>query len=332
MDMVVLASVTRSSFEDNFSPKVYGEDAKGLVERYKQAEDQAWRLAAQVLDSKQLDELKKSIDQWRADNPGQHYESFVRLHNLYKPEAAREDQFKTPGSVFGLLCLDPFAGLDPAAREIEMSRHTAERAMYLFQRMPQLLDWQLSLVLSKSLAMPEIRDLLAAADRLSMAAEEFPKHITEERVAVVKDLNANDAMLRSLLAELRETLGAGGDAANSVNRTLLTLNSLVASCEKGSTPGPTNAAAAKPFDVAAYGASATQIACAAREVNALVNSVDQKMLPQAEAAICRARSVSTELVDHVFRRAVAFVLIAFAGAVAAMLSYRAVVTRLLKMK
>lgn len=80
MDMTVLVSLTRSSFEDYLVPKVYGADAKGVIEKYRKAEAQVWELAAQVMDARQLDELKQYIDQWRKENPEQHYVSFVRLH------------------------------------------------------------------------------------------------------------------------------------------------------------------------------------------------------------------------------------------------------------
>ena len=332
MDMTVLVSLMRASFEDYLVPKVYGADAKGVIEKYKKAEAQAWELAAQALDAKQLDELKQSIDQWRTENPDQHYVSFVRLQHLHKAKASKDHDAQTYGSIFSLLFLDPFAGLDPAAREMEMSRHTAERAMYQFQRMPRMLDWQLNLVLSKSLAMSEIQNLLASADRFSTAAKDLPKQIAAERVAIIRDLDANGPRLQALLGELRKTLEAGGVAADSINATVLALNSFVASCEKESTQGITNSPSSSPFDVTEYGTSAARISDAARELDTLVNSVDQKILPQAEAVIGRAKSAGTELVDHVFWRAVECILIMFAGAVAAMLLYRAVTMRFLKVK
>lgn len=332
MDMTVLVSLMHSSFEDYLVPKVYGADAKGVIEKYEKAEAQIWELAAQVMDAKQLDELKQSIDQWRKENPEQHYVSFVRLQNLRKAKASKDNDSQTYGSIFSLLYLDPFAGLDPAAREMEMSRHTAERAMYQFQRMPRMLDWQLSLVLSKFLALSEIQDLLASSDRFSMAARDLPKQIAEERVALIRDLDANEPRLQALLGELRKTLEAGGVAADSMNATVLALNNFVASCAKESTQGITNSPSSRPFDVTEYGTSAGRISDAAREMDTLVNSVDQKILPQAEVVIGRAKSAGAELVDHMFWRAVALVLITLAGVIAAMLTYRAVAIRFLKVK
>ena len=332
MDMTVLVSLTRSSFEDYLVPKVYGADAKGVIEKYKKAEAQVWALALQVMDAKQLDELKQSIEQWRTDNPDRHYVSFVRLQNLHKAKGAKDEKSQGYGSIFSLLFIDPFAGLDPAAREMEMSRHTAERAMYQFQRMPRMLDWQLSLVLAKSVAMPDIQNLLASADRFSMAAKDLPKQIAEERAAIIRDLDANEPRLRAWLAEFRKTLEAGGVAADSVNTTVLALDSFVAGFAKETKQGVTNAASSRPFDVREYGASAARISDAAREMDTLVNSVDEKMLPQAEAVIGSAKSVGTELVDHVFWRAVAFLLITLVCVVTAMLLYRAIAMRFLKVK
>jgi len=62
-----------------------------------------WEFAAQIMDAKQLDELKQSIDQWRKENPEQHYVSFVRLQNLHKAKASRDDNSQPYGSIFSLL-------------------------------------------------------------------------------------------------------------------------------------------------------------------------------------------------------------------------------------
>jgi hypothetical protein len=332
MDMTVLVSLTRSSFEDYLVPKVYGADAKGVIKKYRKAEAQVWELAAQVMDAKQLDELKQSIDQWQTENPEEHYVSFVRLQDLHQSKASKDDESQTYGSIFSLLYLDPFAGLDPAAREVEISRHTAERAMYQLQKMPRMLDWQVSLMLSKYLAIPAIQNLIASAERFSTAAEDLPKQIAEERVAIIRELDANEPRLEALLTEFRTSFEAGGDAADSVNEAVLTIDNFVAGCNKESTPGITNSPAAKPFDVTEYGTSAARISAAAREMDTLVNSVDQKILPQAEAVIGHAKSAGAELADHMFWRAVEFLLILFAGAVFAMLLYRAVAIRFLKVK
>lgn len=331
MDMTVLVSLMRSSFEDYLVPEVYGADAKGVVEKYKNAEVQVWELAALALNAKQLDELKQAIDQWRTENSEQHVVSFVRLQNLHKvnTKTFKDAESQSYGSIFGLLFLDPFAGLDPAAREMEMSRHTAERAMYQFQRMPRMLDWQLSLLLSKSLVMPEIQDLIASANRFSMAAEKFPEKIAEERAALVRDMAANEPKLQALLTEFRTSLDAGGDAADSVNEAVLTINNLVARFDKSAMP---HSPVVKPFDVQEYGIVATQISAAAREINSLISAADQKALSSSESAITHAKSAGTELVDHLFKRAVLFVLIMISGVVVAMLLYHAVAVRVLKVK
>lgn len=195
-----------------------------------------------------------------------------------------------------------------------------------------MLDWQLNLALSKSAAMPEIQNLLASADRFSTAAKGLPKQITEERVAIIRDFDANEPRLHALLTEFRRSLDAGGDAADSVNEAVLTINNFLARLDEISIPGTTNSLPAKPFDVLEYGKAATQIAGAAREINTLISSLDQKVLSQSEAAIVHAKSAATELVDHMFKRAVMFVLIMISAVFVAMLLYRAVAMLFLKVK
>ena len=76
------------------------------------------RRATKVLTEGQLAELRSVIEQWVKENPGQYYVSHVRFTDFAttKRMTADSPQAKAPGSVFGLLYLDPLAGLDPVAR------------------------------------------------------------------------------------------------------------------------------------------------------------------------------------------------------------------------
>lgn len=69
LDMVVLSTLSRMVVEDHWVGERYGDRALALQEIQHSLESKAWRLAEDVLDPDQINELHEAIDQWRAQNP-----------------------------------------------------------------------------------------------------------------------------------------------------------------------------------------------------------------------------------------------------------------------
>src|SRR6187551_487229 len=152
LDLTVLVSVTRSAAEGNWSAG-FGDSVQPLIAGCRSAETEVWRLAAKILNEQQQLELRQAIEAWQRENP--HTENILAARALsFAAQLAptEEDTREKSGSVFGLLRLDPLAGLDPATREIAQSRLLAERALFVTQKMPQLLRWQLELLSANALA------------------------------------------------------------------------------------------------------------------------------------------------------------------------------------
>ena len=108
----------------------------------------------------------------------------LALGGLSNPETARR------GNLFGLIGLDPLAGLDPAVRQIEQTRLLAERMIYYMQRVPYVVSLQVDRMTSDLLYRPEVRELLADTDRVSLSVERF--------AGVAEDLPATVALARGL--------------------------------------------------------------------------------------------------------------------------------------
>jgi hypothetical protein len=145
----------------------------------------------------------------------------VRLSDFPEAKSATSNGHKGPGSVFGLLFLDPFASLDPAVQQVERSRETAERMFYYLQRMPVIVAGQTQIVYQRMMIDPEmvrfidntaefttstLRFANATVDTAN-AIKEFPKFMTVEREQAVVQLSKEVGAQRE---------AAGKDVAQAV--------------------------------------------------------------------------------------------------------------------
>jgi hypothetical protein len=342
LDLTVLATVTRAAAESSALQAEFGPSIEPLLAASRSTEAQAWRLSATVLNDKQQAELREAIAAWQRQNP--HAENIlaarsVSLSTDLAPtgEATREK----PGSVFGLLRLDPLSGLDPATREIAQSRLLAERALYVTQKMPQLLRWQLELLSANTLASPTVQQLVtnttqltAAVDRVSQVTEQLPAQVDRQREEIFKALEAQEKQLTPLIAELRQALGAGQGMSDSLNTTITSMDALMKRFGVGE-PRPPGATGTKgePFRIQDYTQSAAQFEATARQLTELLRGLDQALasphLAQLGAgvapAVQAAKAGGKEVVDYAFARALMLV----AAVLVAALLYRFLSRRLL---
>ncbi len=240
MDSVVVMSLQRRLVEERLVPAHF-QETPWLTDVFKSGEDQVKSIAAQSLTPEQMAEIQTLVDKWVEDNPYRHYAAYVRLNDFARKRQTTE-QAEGNGrsqSIFGLLFLDPLAGLDPTTRELEQTRLFAERALFYLQRMPQLISWQAELLYIDSASEPEVVRALQDVSRLTESIEMTARNITElreqapelieaertaaidqamtrffeelarERSAALDDLGRRAESLESTLAELDRTFGSG---------------------------------------------------------------------------------------------------------------------------
>lgn len=329
LDLVVLASVTRAAIEGHVP--VYGDSVQSLLADCRSAETEAWRLAATVLTEKQQVELREAIEAWRRQNP--HAENILAARavsfatQLAPKEAATREK---AGSVFGLLRLDPLAGLDPATREIAQSRLLAERALYVTQKMPQLLRWQLELLSANTLASPAVQQLVenttqlsAAVERVSQVTEQLPAQVDRQREEIFKALEAQEKQLTPLVAEVREALSSGKALSDSLNTTVATTDALMKRFGVGEPkpPGPAPAPG-EPFRIQDYTQSAAQLEATARQLTELLHSVDRTLAPanlknlsaEVSPVVQQAQAGGKDVVDYAFSRGLLLIAAIFVAA------------------
>jgi hypothetical protein len=199
--LTVFASVARWRVQDYWLPKVYSVSAEPILQALEKREDEIWSIANRVLKPQMQTELRDAINRWRktSGDPQGDLEAFASnsLVNDVTKSSRESKSSSLPSSVFALLDLDPLAGLDPATRELTETRLFAERALFIGQRMPQLIQWQMELLAMRSTSTPQAEQVInststlaTASDRLSKTAEGLPDLIRGEREKLLGALSS----------------------------------------------------------------------------------------------------------------------------------------------
>ena len=335
VDMAVLATLSRFVVEDLWIRVEFGEAARPLLETHQRLELEAWKVLGPYLSPEQSQDLHSLLDEYRLRNPNARFIAAVRLPELATAlgRAPSQESARRTTSVFNLLYLDPLAGLDPATQAVEQTRQLALRTIYYAQRAPMLLGWQVELTTYQLAAQPESKQVLGDLDVASSAVKSFAQSaellpglihtereaalsqffdgVSRERTNLVADLIAQQAAVRSLLPEVRQTLDSGGTMAASVNTVIGSLDNFVRAVTSPDTNSPLSAPG-RPFDVRDYGAAAEQIGSAARELNGALQALD-RTAPGLARLGDQATADAKAVVTHAFR--LALILIVVAGAV-----------------
>lgn len=209
MDLAVLTRLNREVASDAIATERWGAFHAGIVKTAEMQEQAVWKSCEKYLSEEQLNELRNSIDTWRAAHPDARYVVLLRLNDL--PQARQSDGMKGPSSIFQLLYLDPLSNIDPAIKEIEQSRAAIERMFFYLQRFPILLHWNTEALIRKSLNDPlmiETADSVSAfalnSGRFADACIRFADSISQFRKDVPEMMRQNVTQLGEITARERE--------------------------------------------------------------------------------------------------------------------------------
>ena len=331
LDMLVLVTMARMVVEEH-GVETYGDAILPLLETQRNQETNAWILAGGVLKPSQQQELRDLIQEWRTKNPRQRDVGQIRFSEFVASLGKTPTKATTaPASIFSLLYLDPLAGLDPTAAAIEETRELGERAIYYSQRMPTLLSWQVEVVAVQLAGQPESIQILDDANRFASSAELFaktseqlPQLVKDERQAAIQQLLDG---LRSQNADVRQTLNASAEAATAINAAIKSLDGFVRYVSPPKTNQTTLSTNSRPFNVLDYGTAAGQIGSAAKDLNALLVTLNQST-PQLAQLGQQTTADANRVVNHAFRLGLVLILVFLAGSVVASLIYRVLANKL----
>jgi hypothetical protein len=208
-DLLVLLRLQRMVWEDQRHPWAAPGNAARMAQALKILEDQIEKLAALVFDAQDIAGIQSLVQQWHAANPDRRYVAFVRFHDL--EDSALKQRFDARLRRGGLL-----APVTKAADELEQMRRVAERALFLANHMPMLLEWQAEAYLHGALELPEVQSLTANFDRFTGTTAELstlvgllPDQIARERAEALTALAALVRRERmEAIAQLGEVLRA----------------------------------------------------------------------------------------------------------------------------
>ena len=340
LDMTAFVTVLHASVEEYWAPKVFGDSAQPLLETCREAEKQIWLHAGNVISPAQQQELRAAIDEWRRQHPQPDLVLKARAIGLTSLAEAVKANPSAHTSVFGLIGLDPMAGLDPATREIEQTRLFAERALHVAQWTPTLLRWQIEATSLNTAAIPEVQQLVtnstqvtASLERFANLAEKLPAQIRAEREAIVRDLQTQEKQLTPMVDQVRQTLAEGTQMSTSLNTTLVTFDGLMKRLGVGDTNQAGAAGAdSPPFQILDYAQTATRMESMARQLTELVRTLNQsldnpnlaRLSAQVAPAVQQAQAGGKEIVDYAFRKSIVAMGVAFVFA----LTYRFLSPRL----
>lgn len=210
LDMLVFVTLTRSTFETHWLPRVFGESSRPLLDALAASERDAWAIGDKVLTTAQLGQVHAYIRSWRNDNPDQVLVEAVRLSDF----SAVAGQSARGNSARGLL-----ASVHVATQTADEALLLGERALFLGQRVPFLLRSQVRLG-----AMEVIHDGLGQLDRADQLLTR-----SERLVARTNELVARTSELRTTLEDAAALTAQTETVVNEARLLLDTLEPLAAS-------------------------------------------------------------------------------------------------------
>jgi len=330
LDMVVFITLGRMVVEEYWQPKVYGEAGRPLLDSYRRLEREIWAIAGRVLAPAQQEELHRAIRQWRQAHPGQHYVADVRLSNFARLRGGPMiDAAATPST--GLV-----ANVEEATRAADEAVLLAERLMFYLERLPNVITQQTDLILDQVAVSPAVKAIMEdtgrvtrTAERLTYLLDRLPVLVATERKAAIEQvtgwLSADQAPLRSLLGDVRQTLVAGSDLAGSVDKTVHSLDAFAGQYQANTLAPP-----GQPFDIQDYIRTAQQLTTALNQLDSVIKSFDQlieqrlleQRIDQIVAAVDRIGTQGERLLIWFFGLIALLVLGVTFGVMLAVLTYK----------
>ncbi len=221
LDMVVLVSLLRLTIEEKWIPGEVLPNGQILLDAYVELERDIWSIATEVLSKEQTDELHSLIDEWHTKN----IDSNIAVTSIRFGDFASQRRQSTlfkDGKASGFL-----KSVQETNREIEQTRILAERTIFMAERQPTLIRWQIEQIYFELAMEPELAALLSsstdigqAAARISRTVEKMPKLITSERKAAIdQTFQGLDKKIAQIISELsKERQAAIKQAFQSVGR------------------------------------------------------------------------------------------------------------------
>lgn len=328
LDLVVMVTLQRMVWDD-FWARQFGDDAFNYTDAIQRLETEVWDIAGRVIQPAQREDLRAFIGEIRKQYIHQVYVTSIRASQISTSMSEATTRLRSPGGLLNLIGLDPLAGISPAVVEMTRARLLAERALFLGQKMPQLLSWRMELTAADALALPESRQVLtnaaevvASAQRITALAESLPAQVSAERAAALDQAarlvaTEREALLKALddrqqgahatLTDLRTAI----ESANTLTLSVRGFMDDIRAMNPPDTAPPAPATApARPFDILEYKQTIDSATITLTELNKTVVQARELLAPDGLPAVARSAGAVLDDAEKRLRR---LILIACGG-------------------
>lgn len=204
LDMVVLVSLLRLTTEDVWFPEMKKRNVAGgeiLLNAYVELEKDIWSIAHKVLSEEQSRELQQMIRGWHKKNVGKPVAiTSIRFSNFASKR--RQSTLVKGGKPKGFL-----KAVAETSREIEHARVLAERTVFLIERQPTLIRWQMEQIFFDLAMEPEFATVISTASNIGQVAKQLSRSIEKLPVTISAERKAAiEQAFRELSRERSETI------------------------------------------------------------------------------------------------------------------------------
>ena len=338
LDLTLVVSLqARKWIDDDLAEKWFGPRGKHLVGAMRQARADIWKIASRVMRTSQLEQLDTLILQWHRKHPDIELVSYVRFDDFAASRGKSIVAEIAEGGGF-------LAPVGEATKAVDEVRLLGERAFYLGKRMPFLLSWQVREALGDALNSPDLAQINAIAptitasvERATRIAERLPADIARERAAVDALFAKHMPLVDKTLLMTRDIVNDSTTLATEAINLSGSVEALLARLDQaGQTLQQTVGAIddaflkpsrdkpadpdARPFDIAEYGRAAESVTTTLQRASTLLSEVRTSVSSPGlvdtlqgsiDASVDNAAAQSARLIDTIFWRIAALLVLAF---------------------
>jgi hypothetical protein len=313
---LIYAKSLRKSIDDYWAPVHFGDSAQVMRNALDDRIQELEKYASGILTPQQIIELESVIMEWQKSHPttstsaGELANISIVSQVLKAGNQTRKEEDSK--SVFSLLDLDPLASLDPATQELAETRLFGERTLFLTQRLPQLLEWQMELLTLRTTHIPEVSSLVdsaagisKASERFSLTVQDLPSIIHKEQDAFMSRLKEQQAGLDTLARDTEKTFAEGTRMAEATREVIVTYKNLLNLINEQSSKDPND----KPFDITEWGTTADRVERMSSSLNTLLESLVIKgESPQFQHLEISTTETAQKIIDYALWRGLLFLM------------------------
>jgi hypothetical protein len=265
--------------EEGGAEKQFGDRGRNrLAPAVEEAHREMSNLADLAMKPDRRREFDSMIRRWRERNPDVEFVAGINFGAL--AEAGGKTVLESATSVF-----DVINPMDDTTQSVERARMLADRAFFYSKRLLKLADWQAEAALEDTLALPEVRKILANLDKVTTSVEQvsptirdLPDRVAKERDELLAawDVRSKEILgpvreIRQTIVDARELAERATDAGKAFEKTFRALEDVVGKSEKSEKAEKApDAPPSRPFDIRDLTAAAAEIREAAREGTGLL--------------------------------------------------------------